>query len=167
MSQPHEPRRHPRYAVDVDATSPADGRRLKTRTRDLSRNGVCLIAGEAVAPGAPMSVELVLSFGNNAFSEPLVLPARVVWCTSIADAFQLGAMFDEVTDEQDGFLEMFLHFLDGTIAPSGVRIVEDEAAVRAGQPRRQGQSLPSLSQLARIAAAAREPSRAALTMPPA
>ena len=64
----------------------ADGRRLKMRTRDLSRNGVCLIAAEAVAPGAVAAVDLVLSFGNNAFSEPLVLPARVVWCTQIGDA---------------------------------------------------------------------------------
>jgi hypothetical protein len=133
MSQPPEPRRHPRYAVDVDATLALDdGRRLKMRTRDLSRNGVCLIAGESVTPGVMAAVDLVLSFGNNAFSEPLVLPARVVWCTKIGDAFQLGAMFDEVSEEQDGFLEMFLHFLDGTITPSGVQMGEDEPAATPG-----------------------------------
>jgi hypothetical protein len=132
MSLSPEPRRHPRYAVDVDATLVlSDSRRLKVRTRDLSRTGLCLIAGEAVAPGAVAAVDLVLSFGNNAFSEPLVLPARVVWCTPIGDAFQLGAMFDEVTEEQDGFLEMFLHFLDGTITPSGVHIVEEEVTASA------------------------------------
>ncbi len=129
MSQPPEPRRHPRYAVDVDAAiTLSDGRRLRMRTRDLSRNGVCLIAGELVSPGQRSSVDLVLSFGNNAFSEPLVLSARVVWCTKIGDAFQLGAMFDEVSEEQDGFLEMFLHFLDGTITPSGVHIADEEPA---------------------------------------
>ena len=125
MSQPVEPRRHPRYAVDVDATLVlSDGRRLKTRTRDLSRNGVCVIATEAVVPGETASVHLVLSFGNNAYSEPLVLSGRVVWCTKIADVFQVGAMFDPVTQEQDGFLEMFLHFLDGSIAPSGEPIAD-------------------------------------------
>ena len=135
MTQPNEPRRHPRYAVDVDATLLLpDGRRLKMRTRDLSRNGVCLIAGEAVTAGAVTAVDLVLSFGNNAFSEPLVLSARIVWCTPIGDAFQLGAMFDEVTDEQDGFLEMFLNFLDGTITPSGVRIVDDQSTGAAASP---------------------------------
>jgi hypothetical protein len=129
MSPPVEPRRHPRYAVDVEATMVlSDERRLQTRTRDLSRNGVCLIASEEVSPGQTAQVQLVLSFGNNAFSEPLVLPARVVWCTKIADSFQLGAMFDQVTQEQDGFLEMFLHFLDGTLTPSGVQIAEDDAA---------------------------------------
>jgi hypothetical protein len=132
MSEPIEPRRHPRYAVDVEAklTLP-DGRVLQTRTRDLSRNGVCLIAGEAVTPGESTAVSLVLSFGNNAFSEPLVMAARVVWCTKIADSFQVGAMFDEVTQEQDGFLEMFLHFLDGTLSPSGVQLVDEETAAAA------------------------------------
>jgi hypothetical protein len=132
---PQEPRRHPRYAVDVDASlTLEDGRRLKMRTRDLSRNGLCLIAGEHVAPGVAASVDLVLSFGNNAFSEPLVLPARVVWCTKIGDAFQLGAMFDEVSEEQDGFLEMFLHFLDGTITPSGVQLGEEEPSAKTPTP---------------------------------
>ena len=127
MSEPVEPRRHPRYAVDVEATlTLGDGRKLKTRTRDLSRNGVCLIAGEAVPAGQTASVSLVLSFGNNAFSEPLVMVARVVWCTKIAEAFQVGAMFDAVTQEQDGFLEMFLHFLDGTLSPSGVKLVDED-----------------------------------------
>ena len=132
MSAPVEPRRHPRYAVDVEAklTLP-DGQVLQTRTRDLSRNGVCLIAGEAVTPGQTASVSLVLSFGNNAFSEPLVMVARVVWSTKIADAFQVGAMFDEVTQEQDGFLEMFLHFLDGTLTPSGVRVADEETTAAA------------------------------------
>jgi len=135
MSSPQEPRRHPRYAVDVDATLVfPDGRRLKVRTRDLSRNGVCLIAGESVKPGEMAAVDLVLSFGNNAFSEPLVLPARVVWCTRIGDAFQLGAMFDEVSEEQDGFLEMFLHFLDGTMTPSGVPIGDEESPAGAPTP---------------------------------
>jgi hypothetical protein len=135
MSQPQEPRRHPRYAVDVDAALTfEDGRRLKMRTRDLSRNGVCLIAAEHVAPGAMASVDLVLSFGNNAFSEPLVMPARVVWCTKIGEAFQLGAMFEEVSEEQDGFLEMFLHFLDGTITPSGVQLGEEEPSSAAPPP---------------------------------
>jgi hypothetical protein len=131
MTEPNQPRRHPRYAVDVDATVGfPDGRRLKTRTRDLSRTGICLICSESVASGDVASVELVLSFGNNAYSEPLVLSARVVWCTEIADFFQLGAMFDELTDEQDGFLEMFLHFLDGTISPSGAQLADEEGAIR-------------------------------------
>ncbi len=135
MSQPVEPRRHPRYAVDVDATLVlSDERSLKTRTRDISRNGLCLIAAETVTPGDTARVQLVLSFGNNAFSEPLVLPVRIVWCTKIADAFQVGAMFDQVSEEQDGFLEMFLHFLDGTLTPSGVHLADEETAAAAASP---------------------------------
>jgi hypothetical protein len=32
----------------------------------------------------------------------------------------VGAMFDDLSDHEEGFLEMFLHFLDGTLAPRGV-----------------------------------------------
>ena len=28
-------------------------------------------------------------------------------------------MFEDVTDQQDQFLEMFLQYLDGTLSPSG------------------------------------------------
>jgi hypothetical protein len=114
-------RRHPRYAVDVEASVRLpDGKRVRARTRDVSRAGICLITGEVVPSGSTVNIDMVLAFDNNAFSEPLSLEARIVWCTRLADAFQVGAMFDELTDQQDGFLEMFLHFLDGTISPKGV-----------------------------------------------
>jgi hypothetical protein len=48
----------------------------------------------------------------------------VVWCTSIAGQFQVGAMFDRLTPEHNEFLGMFLHFLDGTLAPKGVAPLE-------------------------------------------
>lgn len=113
-------RRHRRYAVDVAATTTIEGRRLEIRTRDLSRNGICLITKEAMVPGSVANLELVLAFGNDSFSEPLVLAARVVWCTQLGGSFQIGAMFEELTDQQDGFLEMFLQFLDGTLRPRDV-----------------------------------------------
>lgn len=128
MSSPEgDNRRHPRFSVDIEATvTLPEGDTVKARTRDLSQTGICLISEQALPGGAPVSIDLVLSFGNNAFSEPLRVDARVVWCTNIAGTYQVGAMFDELTDEQDGFLEMFLHFLDGTLAPKGVAGAEDE-----------------------------------------
>jgi hypothetical protein len=115
-------RGHPRYAVDVEVTLTLDsGLRVRARTRDLSRTGICVITGESLPGGETVRIDLVLAFGDNAFSEPLTLGARVVWCTNIASSFQVGAMFDDLTEQQDGFLEMFLHFLDGTIAPRGGR----------------------------------------------
>jgi hypothetical protein len=114
-------RRHPRFSVDVEAqVELAKGQRLPARTRDLSRSGICLITGTGLPRGQPLSIELVLAFGDNAFSEPLHVSARVVWCTAIAGQFQVGAMFDSLTAETNEFLDMFLRFLDGTMAPQGV-----------------------------------------------
>jgi hypothetical protein len=115
MTRTEESRRHPRYAVDVEANLIlTGGRRLGARTRDLSRSGICIITGEPLAGGALVDVDLVLAFGGDAFSEPLTLVARVVWCANLGGSFQVGAMFDDLTEQQDGFLEMFLQYLDGS-----------------------------------------------------
>ncbi len=93
---------------------------VRARTRDVSQTGICLISQDAVPVQDLLDIDLVLAFGNNSYSEPLSLKSRAVWCTPIGDVFQIGAMFEGVTDEQDNFLEMFLQFLDGTLAPKGV-----------------------------------------------
>jgi PilZ domain len=121
-------RRHPRFQVDVQATArTADGRKLPARTRDLSRSGICLVTTEALSPSTRLSVELVLLLGPSSSSEPLPLQARVVWCTAIAGAFQVGAMFDGISGREAAFLDMFLRYLDGTILPAGAEmdIVDD------------------------------------------
>jgi hypothetical protein len=112
-------RRHPRFSVDVEALVHAsNGRNLPARTRDLSRSGICLITSTALKGGEPVVIELVLAFGENAFSEPLRLEARVVWCTAIGQSFQVGAMFTALSDDDEQFLEMFLRYLDGSLTPA-------------------------------------------------
>jgi hypothetical protein len=119
--QRKDTRRHPRFTVELEAVvRTGRGRQLPARTRDLSRSGICLITEAALRVGEPLSIQLVLSFGANHFSEPLHLESHVVWCTSIAKAYQVGSMFDDLTDEQNEFLDLFLRFLDGTLAPSGL-----------------------------------------------
>jgi len=116
-------RRYPRFPVDVQASlRTGDGRRLSARTRDLSRSGICLITGQALPSGENLLVELVLLIGTSSSSEPLLLRARVVWCTAIANAFQIGAMFQGLSGKEAGFLDMFLHYLDGTILPAGAEM---------------------------------------------
>jgi hypothetical protein len=124
MTEPGEnQRRHPRFHVDVQATvRSADGRQLMARTRDLSRSGICLITTEGLGPGTRLGVELVLLLGPTSSSEPLPLKARVVWCTAIAGAFQIGAMFDTTSGREAAFLDMFLRYLDGSILPAGAEM---------------------------------------------
>jgi hypothetical protein len=116
-------RRSPRVTVDVQANiHTVDGRKLIARTRDLSRSGICIITTEALAAGEKLRIELVLLLGNSSSSEPLPLRARVVWCTAIASAFQIGAMFDTLTVKESAFLDMFMRYLDGSILPAGAEM---------------------------------------------
>jgi PilZ domain-containing protein len=129
MSAPptKETRRHRRFNVDVEAVvHAASGDAFTARTRDLSHSGICLITSSALPGNSWVEIDLVLAFGDNAFSEPLRLDARVVWCTPIGDSFQVGAMFSELTQETAEFLDMFLRYLDGSLAPRGQGGEEEE-----------------------------------------
>lgn len=120
-------RRDPRFAVDIDAQVTAGDLTLQARSRDISRSGLCLITGEALSPGTEINVSLVLSFGDNAFSEPLSMGARVVWCTPLFGSFQVGAMFTHREgDEEMRFLDMFIRYLDGTGSRPGVASLGEE-----------------------------------------
>jgi hypothetical protein len=126
-------RRHPRFSVDVQANvRTADGRKLPARTRDLSRSGICLITTNALAQREELLIDLILLIGSSSASEPLPLRARVVWCTPISQAFQVGAMFEKLTRTEQSFLDMFLRYLDGTILPSGAVVASLDDPSEAG-----------------------------------
>ena len=103
----------------ANAVTTTSGTKITARTRDVSQTGICLVGDDPVNKTEVLAISLVLSFTNDARSEPLNVAGRVVWCTQIGDAYQIGAMFEELNEEQDNFLEMFLQFLDGTLAPRG------------------------------------------------
>ena len=136
MTEPSENlRRHPRFHVDVQANVRiVDGRKLIARTRDLSRTGICLVTTEELGSGEHLGIELVLLLGPTSSSEPLPLRARVVWCTAIAGAFQIGAMFDGLSAKESSFLDMFLRYLDGSILPAGAEMdaVDESEQAPAG-----------------------------------
>jgi len=116
-------RRHPRFSVDVQANvRTSDGRKLPARTRDLSRSGMCLITTNSLAQRDELLIDLILLFGPSSASEPLPLRARVVWCTPISQAFQVGAMFEKLSKTEQSFLDMFLRYLDGSILPAGAEV---------------------------------------------
>jgi hypothetical protein len=134
MNAPPENRKHKRFSVDVGAVVHVPAGNFAARTRDVSRSGICLITPSALRGNEWVVIELVLSFGENAFSEPLRLDARVVWCTSIGSSFQVGAMFSVLSAENAEFLEMFLRYLDGSLSPRGQKVEEDEEPDRPPSP---------------------------------
>ena len=104
-------RAHPRFAVDMDARISTDMGRYKVRTHDLSRGGISVYVPFPLDSGSTFTIELALIFGQNAQSEPLVLLARVVWCTHHQDGYQVGASFLSIDDQTRQYLQMFLNFL--------------------------------------------------------
>jgi len=125
-------REHPRFNVDIQvAVSVADAK-FAARTRDMSRAGLCLVAEQPIAADTEISLQLVLTFGDAGTSEPLKVIGRVAWCTALFGSFQIGVKFVKVDDDLARYLDMFVGFLDGTLAPGDVFSGEEE--LRAADP---------------------------------
>ena len=113
----------PRYAAEVEATVQTDGGStpLPTRTRNLSRGGMCFVSPESFPMGKEMTARLVLVFDEETKSEPVEVRARVVWSTGLGRAFQIGVSFISITAEDRAHLDMFLRYLAKSAAEVGYR----------------------------------------------
>jgi hypothetical protein len=125
-------RQHQRYNVDVQATVSVASEKLEARTRDMSRAGLCLVTSQPISRDAEVSLELVLTFGEDGVSEPLRISGRVAWCTALFGAYQVGVKFVHIDDERAKYLDMFVGFLDGTLAPGGMLGEPDELGYPRG-----------------------------------
>lgn len=122
MSPPpaQESRRHPRFAVQIEAVVSHGQDQMSSITKDMSRGGICLVCPRKIPAGANVRLSLSLILGADSFSETLLLTARVVWCTQIDKAFQVGAVFTDMGREKTGYLEMFLRFLQQEVLVAGI-----------------------------------------------
>ena len=90
----------------------ADGIVSVGTSQNLSAGGLCARLERPLAGGSSVDVEIRLIFSAETRSEPLRLPSRVVWCTAIGEAFQVGLQFARLGDEDRSNLEMFLRFVE-------------------------------------------------------
>jgi hypothetical protein len=127
-------RKHPRYQVDLQVSASVGKERFIARTRDISRAGICLVGMRPLERDSEITLNLVLTFGTDGASEPLRLSGRVAWCTALFGAFQIGIKFVKVDDERARYLDMFVGFLDGTLAPGPLGPDDDEAKKDPGDP---------------------------------
>ena len=128
MTEANQTRRqHPRFNVDVQVSVKVDNESLAARTRDMSRAGLCLIATQPIPRETEVSLEMVLTFGDDGVSEPLSILGRVAWCTALFGSYQVGVKFVKVDDQRAKYLDMFVGFLDGTLAPGGLYSDAEEA----------------------------------------
>jgi PilZ domain-containing protein len=113
-------RQHQRFNVDVQVSVSIDRQNFAARTRDISRAGLCLIATQPIARDTEVALEMVLTFGDDGVSEPLSIFGRVAWCTALFGSYQIGVKFVKVDGQRGKYLDMFVGFLDGTLAPGGL-----------------------------------------------
>ncbi|HEY0191848.1 MAG TPA: PilZ domain-containing protein [Kofleriaceae bacterium] len=109
----HVDREHPRYAHAAMITLHTPGLEISGTTSNLSRGGLSATLSEQIAVGTLIDVDIQLVFSDEAQSEPLRIPARIVWCTSVDEGHQVGASFLPLDAERAEYLTMFLRYLDG------------------------------------------------------
>jgi hypothetical protein len=105
-------REHPRYAHEATVTFVLESKPVDGRTSNVSRGGFCADLSRKVKVGTDVEVDLVLVFDEGTTSEPLRLPARIVWCTKLDEAYQVGFAFKPLDAQRTEYLTMFLRYLD-------------------------------------------------------
>ncbi len=105
-------REHPRYAHEATVTFHIGTIEHEGRTQNVSRGGLCANLPDALPIGSDVDVSIVLVFDDDMQSEALRLPARIVWCTTVDDAHQIGVAFRPLDAERAEYLTIFLRYLD-------------------------------------------------------
>jgi hypothetical protein len=110
-------RLHPRYAHEVAVKLQAGKLVTEGRTNNVSRGGLCANVNDQIAAGTDVVVDITLVFDDDMQSEALTLPARVAWCTTLDDAFQIGVAFKPLDADRADYLQLFLKYLGEERAP--------------------------------------------------
>jgi PilZ domain len=105
-------REHPRYAHEAAVTFYVGAVTHEGRTQNVSRGGLCASLADPVPVGTDVDVSIVLVFDDDMQSEALRLPARVVWCTDVDEAHQVGIAFRPLDAQRAEYLAIFLRYLD-------------------------------------------------------
>jgi hypothetical protein len=104
-------RQHPRFAADVAIKLYVGTQVAEGRTRNVSRGGLCADLAEALPVGKDVEVDITLVFADRSQSEPLRLPARIVWCTPFEGAYQIGLSYRALDKKRAEYLALFLKYL--------------------------------------------------------
>jgi hypothetical protein len=112
VTGPSSEREYPRYAHEAVITLNTPGMAISGRTSNLSRGGLCATLSEQVTVGMTLDLDIQLVFADDVQSEPLRVPGRVVWCTSVNEGHQVGVSFLPLDAERAEYLTMFLRYLE-------------------------------------------------------
>jgi Tfp pilus assembly protein PilZ len=105
-------REHERFAHEAAVTLRLGKKLVEGRTRNLSRGGLCADLADPVPVGIDIDIDIALVFEEEQKSDSLRLPARVVWCTPVDDAHQVGIQFRPLDAQRAEYLNVCLRSLD-------------------------------------------------------
>lgn len=105
-------REYPRYAHEAAVKIRTGGGAVEGRTRNVSRGGLCATVADALPVGSEVELEMVLVFDSDLQSDALRMPARIVWCTELDEAHQIGVVFRPLDARRAEQIALFLSFLD-------------------------------------------------------
>ena len=123
-------REFPRFALEATVELTGSAGTATGRTGNVSRGGLAATVDSPLVSGEVVTVTMALVFDKDTFSEPLALPARVVWCTQLGEIYQLGTAFLSLNSDQRSYLEMFLRYLE---EGSSMRTQEVEETAMMGE----------------------------------
>jgi Tfp pilus assembly protein PilZ len=115
-------RQHTRYAHEVAVRMKFGGGATEGRTRNVSRGGLCANVDTEIPTGTDIVIDVTLVFDDGMQSEALSLPARVAWCTTVDDTYQVGVSFNPLDAERAKLVDLFLKYLDEEHAPKAPRV---------------------------------------------
>jgi hypothetical protein len=107
-------REHQRFAHEAEITLQLGKKKIQGRTNNVSRGGLCANLADAVPMGVDVEVDIVLVFDDEMQSEALRLPGRIVWCTPLDEAHQVGLVFRPLDAKRTEYLALFLGYLDNS-----------------------------------------------------
>lgn len=106
-------RASPRFAVEAAIEVRSAAATANGSTTNVSRGGLSALVDHPVEGGVLVRVSITLVFSPDSFSEPLDLPARVVWATTLGPGqHQLGVSFTQLSSAEHSYLDMFLRYLE-------------------------------------------------------
>ena len=91
------------------------------RTNNVSRGGLSAQLPDPLPVGVDVEVDLVLVFDDDVQSDPLRLPARVVWCTPLDEGHQIGIAFRPLDAQRTEYVTLFLRYLDDSCTEKAPR----------------------------------------------
>jgi hypothetical protein len=111
-------REHPRYAHVVSIrVLYGKGKGTDGTTCNVSRGGLCAKLGAAIPVATDVTVHITVAFDDETQKEGLSLPARVAWCTTVDNEYQLGFSFKAMSAAQAERFQLFLRYLGEDRAP--------------------------------------------------